>query len=341
MFKMKNKLTKIISILLAVSMLFCFASCSDESTSVSSTATQSEVIKTDINVAILKGPTALGMLSLMDKNEAKDAANNYKFQTFTAPTDVVPKIVNKSIDIAAVPTNVAATLYKKTEGNVSILAVNTLGVLSIVTNGVEISSVSDLRGKTIYATGQGATNEYALNYILEQNGLKVGTDVKVEYLSEHAELATKVIANQAEIALLPQPFVTNVCLKNDKVKVALDLTKEWEKIPGNESKLTMGCIVVRNDFLKDNAAAVEKFLTEYAASTEFANKEIDKTAALSEKFDILPAAVVKKALPSCNIVYIAGSEMKASVSKYLDVLFKANPVSVGGSLPGDGFYYEK
>ncbi len=341
---MKSKLLKIVSLVLALTVFaVTLASCNgNKATDTSSTPVSSEVItKTDINVAILKGPTALGMLKLMDDNAASTALNNYKFETFTAPTDVVPKIVNKSIDIAAVPTNVAATLYKKTEKNVSIIAVNTLGVLSIVTNGVEINSVADLKNQTIYATGQGATNEYALNYILEKNGLKVGTDVKVEYLSEHAELATKVIAGEVKIAMLPQPFVTNVTLKNANVKIALDLSKEWEKIPDNESQLVMGCIVVRNDFLKENKAAVDAFLSEYSASTLFANEKVSDAAALSEKYDILPKAVVEKALPACNIVYLSGAKMKASVTKYLEVLHAANPQSVGGELPDDNFYYEK
>lgn len=340
---MKTKLTKILSLVLAVSVIaVCFASCAKGGENVSSTPVSSEVIeKTDINVAILKGPTALGMLKLMDDNASGNALNNYKFETFTAPTDVVPKIVNKSIDIAAVPTNVAATLYKRTEKNVSIIAVNTLGVLSIVTNGVEINSVADLKNKTIYATGQGATNEYALNFILEKNGLKVGTDVKVEYLAEHSELATKVIAGNVQIAMLPQPFVTNVTLKNQNVKIALDLTEQWEKIPDNDSQLVMGCIVVRNDFLNENKAAVNNFLSEYSASTLYANEKVAETAALSEKHDILPAAVVNKALPKCNIVYLAGKDMKKSVSKYLEVLFAANPKSIGGEIPDDNFYYEK
>jgi len=340
---MKTKLTKILSLFLAISVIaISFASCAKGGENVSSTPVSSEVIeKTNINVAILKGPTALGMLKLMEDNASDSALNNYKFETFTAPTDVVPKIVNKSIDIAAVPTNVAATLYKKTNKNVSIIAVNTLGVLSIVTNGVEINSIADLKGKTIYATGQGATNEYALNYILEKNGLKVGKDVKVEYLAEHSELATKVIAGNVQIAMLPQPFVTNVTLKNQNVKIALDLSKEWENIPDNDSQLVMGCIVVRKDFLENNKAAVDNFLAEYSASTNYANEKVNETAALSEKHDILPAAVVSKALPKCNIVYLAGNDMKKSVSKYLEVLFNANSASIGGEIPDDNFYYEK
>ncbi|MBE6788561.1 MAG: ABC transporter substrate-binding protein [Ruminococcaceae bacterium] len=338
---MKSKFLKTLSVILASLLLAgVLASCNYKNGDVSSTPVKTE--KTDINVAVLKGPTALGMLKLMDDDKNDKAANDYEFEVFAAADQLVPKIVNKSIDIAAVPTNLAATLYKKTEKNVSIIAVNTLGVLSIVTNGVEIDSIEDLRGKTVYATGKGSTPEYALNYILEKNGLEVGKDVKVEYKSEHSELATLVISGKAEIAMLPQPFVTQVTTKNADVKIALDLSKEWKKLPNNDgNELVMGCLIVRNDFLKDNKAAVDAFLTEYAASTSYANDKVKETAQLSGDFGILDAAVVEKALPNCNIVYIDGEDMKKSVSAYLNTLLAANPASIGGAVPVDDFYYAK
>ncbi len=337
---MKNKILKTISLILAAAMLsLCIAGCTNDKGGASSIIASQEP-KTKVNVAVLKGPTALGMLKLMEDNNNGYANNDYKFETFSAADQIVPNIVNKSIDIAAVPTNLAATLYKKTEKNVSIIAVNTLGVLSILTNGENIESVADLKGKTIYATGKGSTPEYALNYILEKNGLKVGEDVKVEYKGEHSELATLVASGEAKIAMLPQPFVTQVTTKNDKVKIALDLSAEWAKI-GEGSELVMGCIIVRNDFLKDNKAAVDAFLNEYYSSTYSANEEIQDTAQLAQQFSIMEAAVVAKALPYCNIVYIDGSKMKEHVSKYLNVLYAANPASIGGAVPGDDFYYAK
>ncbi|MBQ7800475.1 MAG: ABC transporter substrate-binding protein [Oscillospiraceae bacterium] len=337
---MKNKILKTISLILATALLsLCIAGCAKDKGGASSVISSQEP-KTKVNVAVLKGPTALGMLKLMDDNKNNTAHNDYKFEVFSDATLVAPNIINKSIDIAAVPTNLAATLYKKTEKNVSIIAVNTLGVLSIVTNGENITSVADLKGKTIYATGKGSTPEYALNYILEKNGLKVGEDVTVEYKGEHSELASLVIKGDAKIAMLPQPFVTQVTTKNDKVKIALDLSAEWSKI-GEGSELVMGCLVVRNDFLKENKAAVDAFLNEYSSSTYNANEELDETAQFAADFGIMEAAVVSKALPYCNIVYMDGAKMKESVSKYLGVLLAANPTSIGGALPADDFYYAK
>jgi NitT/TauT family transport system substrate-binding protein len=293
------------------------------------------------NVVALKGPTGMGMVKLMEDDELGKTTNDYTFSLSGTPEEVVGMITTGQVDIAAVPTNLAATIYKKTEGKVKIIANNTLGVLYIVTNGVEITKASDLRGKKIYATGLGTTPEYVLNYVLEQNGLTVGEDVEVEYRAEHSEVATLMAAGEIEIALLPQPFVTSVLMQNKNVKIVLDMTKEWENVSGeNPSALVMGSIIVRTEFLEKNKAIVDSFLKEYAASTEYVNNNIDESATLIEKFDIMKSAPAKIAIPKSSITYIDGSEMKSMTSGFLEVLFKANPKSVGGKLPDEDFYYQ-
>ncbi|WP_277668934.1 ABC transporter substrate-binding protein [Caproiciproducens galactitolivorans] len=304
-------------------------------------STQSASRKTTIKIATLKGPTGLGMLQLMSKNDAKTAAEAYEFTLVNSPDEIVSKISKGEVDAAAVPTNLAAVLYNKTNGKVQMAAVNTLGVLSILTNGETINNIKDLKGKTVYSSGQGSVPEYAFNYILKQNGLTVGKDVQVEYKAEHAELAALVIAGKAKIALLPQPFVSQVMAKNKNVKASLDLTKEWDTVSGGKSVLTMGCLIVRKDFVEKNKAAFDTFLDEYKQSTEFTNSNIEEAAALSEKYQIMPAAVAKKAIPSCNIVYMDGKEMKTKIPDFLNILYTANKKSVGGSLPGEDFYYKK
>ncbi len=297
--------------------------------------------KTMIKLATLKGPTGLGMLKLMSDNDAKTAANNYAFTLVASPDEIVSKISTGEIDAAAVPTNLAATLYNKTNGKVQLAAINTLGVLSLLTSDTNIKSVKDLKGKTIYASGQGSTPEYALNYIFKQNGLEVGKDVKVQYVAEHAELATLMITGKAAIAVLPEPFVTQVMGKNKSVKIGLNITEEWNKVAGDKSVLTMGCLIVRKDFAEKNKEAFNAFLDEYKKSADYTTSSVEQAAALSEKYDIMPAAVAQKAIPNCNIVYIDGADMKAKIPDFLNILFKANPKSVGGKLPGDDFYYTK
>lgn len=316
---------KLVSILLVLVMALSLASCTQK--------------PHDINVATLAGPTGVGMVKLMDDQKNGKAQNNYNFSICSDPaTEVVPGIVNGNFQIASVPVNLAATLYNKTQGNIVILAVNTAGVLYILENGSEINSLSDLSGKTVYATGQGSTPEYILNYLLEKNGL---TDkVKVEYVASHDELATQVATGKVSIAMLPEPKVTAATMQNKELRVAINLTKEFEAV--TNLTLIQGCVIARKDFCEQNPEAVKKFLEEYKASIDFVSANLEETATLCETYSIIPkAAIAKKAIPNCNIVFITGEDMKASVSANLQIFFDADPKSVGGKMPADDFYYAK
>ena len=299
--------------------------------------------KVDINLAALSGPTALGMLDLLEKNENGEAANNYNVTIATAPDEVTGKIISGELDIAAVPTNVAATLYNKTEGQVQIAALNTMGVLYVLETGDTIQSVADLAGKTIYATGQGSTPEYALNLVLEKHGLTPGEDVEIVFAADNAEIAPLLASGEAQVALLPQPFVTSVLTQNENVRVALDLTEEWDKAVNGESGLTMGCVVVRKEFAEQNKEALDRFLDEYKQSVETVTSEegLAHAAELAEHYNIIKAAVAEKAIPECNIVFVEGDEMQQIAGGFLQVLYDANPQAVGGQLPNDDFYYKR
>ena len=249
------------------------------------------------------------------------------------------KLTNGEADIAAVATNLASTLYQKTEGGVSVLAANTLGVLCLVTKGEEITDIKALKGKTVYATGQGANPEYIINYIFEKNGLTVGTDVTVNFVSQPTELVTAFAQNEKIIAVAPQPVATTLTVKDQNAVIALDMNKEWDKV--SDTQLVMGCIVARKGYIEENPDAVKIFLEEYAESVKEVNSDTDTAAALCEKYGIVAsAAIAKKAIPLCNIVFEDGAKLKTDLSAYLKFLFDANPKSVGGALPDDNFYYE-
>lgn len=289
-----------------------------------------------IRVAALKGPTAMGMIKLMDDNSEN---SGFEFTIAGAADEITPSIIQGNTDIACVPANLASVLYNKTEGGVKVLAVNTLGVLYIVQNGEPtIASVSDLAGKTIYTSGKGATPEFALRYILTQNGLDPDNDVTIEWKTEHTECLSALLNDEGSAALLPQPFVTTAQTKNEGVSVVLDLNKEWENL-NNGSALITGVVIARSEFAEQYPAAVDSFLSEYSASVEYVNANTADAAQLIGKFDIVPAAVAEKALPFCNIVFISGAEMKEKLSGYLNVLFDSEPTSVGGAVPADEFYY--
>mgnify|MGYP004455305777 FL=1 len=297
-----------------------------------------------VNVLALKGPTAMGMVSLMDQaDQGEITEETYDFQIVASPDEVSPAIAQGTADIAAVPANLASVLYQKTNGGVQVLTINTLGVLYLVENGDQVQSVSDLKGKTIYASGKGATPEYALNYILKENGLTPGEDVQIEWKSEHAECVAALAEHEDAAALLPQPFVTTAQSKNDSLRVALDLTEEWDKIQkdnGGNSSLVTGVTVVRTEFAQEHPEIVEDFMERYQESVTFVNDHTEEAAKLIGDYDIVPEEIAKKALPECNIVYIDGAEMKEKLSGYLEVLEQENPQAVGGALPADEFYYD-
>lgn len=290
-----------------------------------------------MSIIALKGPTAIGMIQMMANPGERE------FSIVGAVDAVGPALIKGEADIAAVPANLASVLYNNTNGAIQVLAINTLGVIYIVDSGDSVHSVEDLRGKTLYASGKGATPEYALNYILSGNGIDPEKDITIEWKSEHAECLAALMAGEG-IAMLPQPFVTTAQMKAEKIRVALDLTEEWDKLQEgnkNASAMLTGVVVVRRAFADTNPEAISSFLDDYKASVEFVNSDISEAAKLVGNFDIVPTPVAVKAIPACNIVFIEGDEMVAKLSGYLSVLFEQNPKAIGGNLPAQEFYYKR
>lgn len=289
-------------------------------------------------VSAMKGPTAMGMVKMMDGTET------YDFTIAAAVDEITPKLVKGEIDIAAVPANLASVLYNNTQGKVQVLAVNTLGVLYIVENGSTVTSWEDLRGRTIFSSGKGATPEYALNFLLSSNGIDPEKDVTIEYKSEHSECLASLLATDGSVAMLPQPFVTTAQMKQPGVNIVLDMNAEWERLQEgseNPSAMITGVVVGRTEFVAENPELVNAFLDEYKASVDFVNQNNDEAAALIGQFDIVPEAVAKQALPYCGIVCIEGADMQSRLSGYLEVLYNQNPAAVGGALPDEAFYYQR
>lgn len=319
----KNLMKQIVAMLTAAVMLFslaAFAACSKKQDD------------TEIRIAALKGPTGMGMVKLADKQNYP----NYTVSIEASPDALNPRIISGEVDVAAVPVNLASVLYNKLDGDISVLAVSTLGVLYVVEAGSEVNSVADLAGKTVYATGQGATPEYILNYLLDKNG--VAGSVEVNYVGEHAALATMLADGSAEIGMLPEPNVTSTLAGNDNLRIALNLTEEWNKVCSTE--LVQGVVIARKSFVNEHPEAIEQFLREYEKSSAFVNENIDEAAKLIVDVGILGnVEIAKKAIPNCNISFSKGEAMHKAVEGMLTVLFEANPKSIGGKLPDKDFYY--
>ena len=297
--------------------------------------------KITVKVGALKGATTLGLLPLQDKAANGGANENYEFSMMTAADELLPLMIKGELDIALLPSNVASVLYQKTNGGVTVIDINTLGVLYMVSGDSSVSSVADLAGKTIYLTGKGTTPDYVLHYILNGNGIDADQDCTLEYRSEATEVAALLAENPDAIGLLPQPFVTAACAQNDALSVIMDMNAEWEKLQGeNGSRLVTGVTVVRNEFLQEHENAVAAFMEEHKASAESMNTDVENGAKLAVDSEIIAKEpIALKAIPKCNITYIDGNEMKQALSGYLQVLYEQNPESVGGALPQDDFYY--
>lgn len=337
---MKKKITLLVMSLILVISTLALAGCSkktetnEESNNVKQT--QEENKKEKIKIAALKGPTGMGMVKLMEENK-----EDYDITIFSSPDEIIPKIINGEFDAAAVPSNLAAILYNKTKGGVKLTGINTLGVLHIVENGDEVKTIKDLKGKTIYSSGKGAVPEFVFNYILKKNGLEPNKDVKIEYKMQHSDLATALAAKKIKLAVLPEPFVTTVQMKDKDLKVQMDLTKEWEKVSNENNKLVMGTLIFRKDFIDKREKDVDEFLDKYKKSVDFVNSNNKEAGKLIAKNGILPKAEIgEKAIPKCNIVFISAKDGKSSLENFYSILKESNPKSIGGNIPDEDFYYK-
>lgn len=331
----KSLVCLLLALTLALSLTACGTQANIEPEQPDDTPTPAEV-----NLYVLSGPTGIGAMNLWAAADAGETQNTYHITMPGANDEVVAAISNGDADIAAVATNLAAILYNKTSGGVTVLAVNTLGVLSLLGNGQEVATIADLAGKTIYAPGQGANPEYILRYVLTGNGLDPDKDVTIQFVGEGSELLTVWQTDPEAIIMAPQPVATSILMQNENAVTIFNMTDEWDKVSGGDSTLMMGCVIVRNEFLQENPGAVALFLQEYAASIEKAQSDVEGTAALCEQYGLIPkAALAKAAIPSCGLTFVTGAEMKSALSGYLQVMFDADPKSVGGAMPGDDFYY--
>ena len=329
---------KIVSLLLALVLALSLAACGQKEVD-TTPADDTPAEKVTIRLGGLKGPTSMGMVKLLADAGTGDTANEYAFTMAASANELTPQLVQGELDVLAVPANVAAILYNQTEGGVVLLAAGTLGVLYIVEKGGEtVTDIASLNGKTIYATGKGATPEYALTYLLSQHGLTLGEDVQVEWKSEPTEIVALMAEQDNAVAMLPQPFVTVAQSQVEGLRVALDMSAEWDALD-NGSRLVTSVLVARKAFADEHPAALAAFLEDYAASTDYANEHPAEAAVLVEKYGIVKAAVAEKALPQCNLVCITGVDMKVAVGGYLQTLYDLKTEAVGGAMPGDGFYW--
>lgn len=300
---------------------------------------QKETETVTIRIGSLKGPTSMGLVSLMDQTKNGEAGQNYEFTMAAAADEINAAFLKGDLDIVLIPANVASVLYHKTEGQIAVVDINTLGVLYLLESKETVSSVADLAGRTVYLPGKGTTPDYALQYLLEENGVEIG-EVDLQYKSEAAEVISALSEEPDALGLLPQPAATTACMQQKDLRIALDLTEEWDKVT-MDSSLVTGVTAVRREFLEQNESAVQAFVQDHMESAQFANENVEEAAELVAALEIVPkATVAAQAIPYCNITCLTGKDLRTALSGYLDVLAGQNPEAVGGKVPSDDFYYE-
>ncbi len=284
-----------------------------------------------LHIAALKGPTAMGLVKLMEDSEGGE---DYLFTLAASPDALLPGLLRGEIDLACIPVSLAAILYANTNGAVRVVNINTLGVLYLLERGEGVRQLSDLKGRTIYASGKASTPEYVLAHLLALAGV---TGVNIEWKGEHAEALAALMNDPAGLAMLPQPFATLAMEKSPDICVALDLNREWETLSGGG--LITGVTVAGKELPEGNRAALDRFLSDYHDSVRFVSANVTQAAALIENYGILNADTAEKALPQCAVAFVRGQEMKEMLDAFYQVLFRQNPASTGGCIPDDAFYY--
>lgn len=325
----KNLLIKTAALFIGLMMIVSFASCGK---------TPEDTVG-PVRVTVLAGPTGIGAVNLWEKAENSDTEQMYEFTMVNENEQIIAAVSNGDTDMAAVATNMASALWNRTSGGVSVICVNTSGVLYMYSNGEEIASVSELKGRDIYLPGQGANPEYILRYVLSGNGLDPDSDAVLHFVTEGSELLNVWAADENAVIMAPQPVATSLKMNNASALEIFDMTEEWNAL-GGDSALFMGCVIVRTAYLEEHRDRVDTFLREYEASVEAALSDAASTGRLCEKYGIIPKAVIaEKAIPFCGLTFITGKEMEQKLSGYLEIMHSFSPKSVGGELPGEGFYY--
>lgn len=301
-------------------------------------ATTEEEKNVPVNVSVLKGPTGMQTAYLMHsvKADEYDGINEYNFRVETDPQAVAADLMSGKTDIAAIPSNTAAVLFKKTNGKIRIIATNTANVLSLVAKSDSVTDFDSLKGKTILSSGKGTSAQYVTEKILKDNGIDPVKDVTIEYVAEHAETVTKAKSGLCEIAVLPEPFATQLILADAGFERVEAFTMAANSA---DSGIVTGVFAVRSDFAEAHPKAVAQFLADGLASHTFITASSDVCAQYIEEADIMPAAVAAKSIPSVGFRFRTGEEMKEMCGKMFGLLYSVNPESIGGEIPGEEIYY--
>lgn len=318
-----------VALALCFTLAGCASSSNDQQADLSEYTNEADALR----IGSMKGPTSIGLASMMDQEQGQ-------FTVVGAADELTPLLLQDQIDIALVPANVAAVLYARTEGQIQVIDVNTLGVLYGISLDEGINNVEDLRGRTVYMTGKGTVPEYTFMALLAAANISTD-DLAIEFCSEPTEVVAQISQHDGAVGILPQPYATACTLKNENLHTVLDLTEAWAQMTGGQKgDVVTGVTVAKTSTIEEKEGAVKLFLQRHAASAEVAQTDPSAIVAKVIELGIIEnETLAEKAIPNCNVVCYTGEEMKNALAGYLQALFDQNAEALGGSLPGDDFYF--
>lgn len=292
-----------------------------------------------INVMVLPGTTGLSLVKLLeDQPGLGGVAADYS--VIKTPELMTARIIAGEADIAALPTNTAAILYNKGVA-VQLAAVTNWGVNYVIGRDASVRTWADLKGKDLALTGRGATPEILFRHFAAANGVNPDADVRVQYCQTAAELTQLALAGRADLAVLPEPWVTEALRKDPSLKVLLDFQAEWRRLEKRDESYPQSCLVIRADLAKTGNRAVQEFLRLAAEASDWVNAHPSEAGRLAEKYVQISAEAARDAIPRCNLRFVEASRAQAEIDYYLRRLFAFDPQSVGGRLPDARFYLAK
>jgi len=285
---------------------------------------------TRLRILVLQGPSGMAMAPLMyNADERHDFA-----LPFSSPQQVVDEILSGRFDIAALPANLAATLYNS-GADVQIIAAGTLGVLHILDATGEVREPSDLTGRRIFTAEQGALPEHVLRHILNEKGI----DAEIYFLTNFVEVSTHFAAELVDLVMLPAPNIVSTLaqMSNSENVTRLDVSALWNEI--SDTQLMQTAIVARRG-LSDTA--IREFLEEYKESIAFVNANHDLAANMIVEAGVMPSiGVARQAIPLSNLAFIEGASMQAGLMDLFNILHRANPQSIGGLVPPSTIFWNE
>ena len=286
----------------------------------------------------IKGPSGIGMIRLFE-DIPQVPGFELRVEALAQADLAAARFLSGEAQVGILPPNMAAKIASSGK-NIKVAAVIGMGMLSLLTSDPQIHSLRDLRGKTVEVAGQGATPDYVFRRLLRENALQPDLDVRLGYSLAHPEIVQSLIANRISSALLPEPFATMALSGKPDLRQVGNIQDEWRRFSGGDN-FPMTVLAIDGDFAANNPEAVRIILHRFSDSVHWTVSHPAEAGVLAEKHELgFPRLVAAAAIPKSNYVFVPAVEARPALENLFKLYLDFSPVSIGGALPQDSFYYQ-